>query len=234
MELNKNIWNSEDFIEFKNYLISLGNKDFLDFHKKLVPGESLIIGIKIPILREIAKKISKGNFISFLELKANFHEEKLVKIFVLSYIKDFDLLLNYLDGFVYEIDNWAVCDSITCLKLFKKNLDKGFKFIDNLLLEESEYVIRSGFVLLLSFYINDDYIDYILRKVVEVKFDAYYVKMVIAWLISVCFVKYPDKTILILDGRLDKFTHNKAISKICDSFRVDNRSKENIKKYRLK
>ena len=52
-----------------------------------------------------------------------------------------------------------------------------------------------------------------------------------AWLISICYIKYPDKTNKYLrNNNLDDFTYNKAISKICDSYRVDKKDKEILKK----
>ena len=43
----------------------------------------------------------------------------------------------------------------------------------------------------------------------------------VAWLLSVYYIKYPEKGFEFLkDNKLDDFTHNKTISKICDSFRI--------------
>ena len=68
----------------------------------------------------------------------------------------------------------------------------------------------------------------------EVKLDSYYVKMAMAWLLSITYINYKKETIEFLNtGLLDKFTHNKTISKICDSYRVSKKDKEEIKKLRM-
>ena len=91
--------------------------------------------------------------------------------------------------------------------------------------------IRFALVLLLDYYINDDYIDELYSIIDSIKSDDYYVEMANAWLISICFIKYPDKTIkYLLNNNLDKFTYNKSIDKICDSYRVDKTYKDELKK----
>jgi len=50
--------------------------------------------------------------------------------------------------------------------------------------------------------------------------------MAVAWLISICYIKYRNKTLeYIKKNMLDDFTHNKAISKIRDSYRVSSEDK---------
>lgn len=235
MELCRDYWDKEGFELFRNYLLSLRSEKLADFNSQLTPGEFKFIGLSIPKQDEIAKKIFKGDFKSFLEINPLYHEEKMIKGFVISQIKDFDLLVSYLKDFVFEIDNWAICDCVAqrC-KVFKKNLDRGIDFIYQCLNSDKEYIIRFGIVLVLSFYLDRKYIGEIVKNAVEVKFEAYYVKMAVAWLVATAFAKFPEEMMYCFDGRLDKFTHNKAISKICDSFRVSKDQKEEIKKLRIK
>jgi len=59
--------------------------------------------------------------------------------------------------------------------------------------------------------------------------------MAIAWLISICYIKYPNITIkYIKQNSLNKFTFNKTISKICDSYRVSCKEKQTLKNLKLK
>ena len=65
--------------------------------------------------------------------------------------------------------------------------------------------------------------------------DEYYIKMAIAWLLAECFVKYPDETFGYLkQSNLEKWTFNKALSKICDSYRVPSEAKQQVKLLRKK
>ena len=95
--------------------------------------------------------------------------------------------------------------------------------------------MRFGIVSLLEHFINDTYIDDVLQILSDIRHDGYYVKMAAAWALSVCYIKYPGKTsALVTENRLDDFTHNKMIQKICESFRVSREQKEELKKLKRK
>lgn len=228
-------WDKSSFSSLREYLFTISNKEYLSFNSSLTPGESKFIGVTIPKQKEIAKEIFKGNYISFLNIDALYHEEKMIKGFVISYIKDYDLFIKYMRPFLKEINNWAVCDCVMqSSKIFKKEQIRGWDFVLECLSSNQEYIIRVGIVLMLSYYINDNYIANVLKSTAEVKFEAYYVKMAVAWLFSVAFIKYSDLVIPYLGGRLDKFTNNKSISKIRDSYRVPKELKDYITKFRIK
>ena len=54
--------------------------------------------------------------------------------------------------------------------------------------------------------------------------------MAVAWALSVCYVKFPQKTMLLFkDNRLDDFTYNKALQKILESNRVSDSDKSIIR-----
>ena len=98
-----------------------------------------------------------------------------------------------------------------------------------------EYEIRFAVVCLLDFFIQEDFIDRILSFFSSIHHDGYYVKMAIAWAVSVCYVKFPEKTeSFLLQNTLDDFTHNKAIQKIRESFRVSKEKKEKLKQWKRK
>lgn len=234
MKLCKEKWNSNDYKIFLEFLYSLEDKKYKEFHSKLILDNKNIIGIKTPKLKEIAKDISKGNYLEFINLcQKKLYEEKMIYGLILGNIKtDFKELKTLLNDFIYNIDNWAVNDIVCAnLKVFKKEQGEGFKYIKKLLKNRNPFVIRFSLVLLLDFYINDNYIDEVLKISNNVKNNDYYVKMANAWLISICYIKYPDKTKkFLLDNNLDSWTQNKAISKINDSKRVTNKNKKEISK----
>lgn len=235
MELIRDNWNEESFIDFRNYLLCFRNEKSIEFNSQLTPGDFKFIGLNIPTQKEIAKTIYKGDYKTFLKINPVYHEEKMIKGLVISQIKDFDLMINYLNEFVYEIDSWSICDCVAqWCKGFKKNIDKGLQFVEKCLASNKEYVIRFGIVLVLSYYLERKFIGDVIKNAVEVKFEAYYVKMGVAWLVAMAFIKFPGEIITYFDGRLDKFTHNKAISKICDSFQVSDEQKKQVKLLRIK
>ena len=135
-------------------------------------------------------------------------------------------MFDLLDDFLKYIDNWATCD-IVCSNTKKlKKINNIQKYINS----NNPWIIRFGLVTLLNYFIEKDNLSYIFNICTKINIDHYYVKMAISWLLSCCYIKYPKETFFFLKKRkLDKFTHNKTISKICDSKKVDNDCKKNIK-----
>ena len=94
-------------------------------------------------------------------------------------------------------------------------------FIQSYLCSTQEYEIRFAVVCLLDFFINETYIEQVLDLLLQVHHEGYYVKMAVAWAISVCYVKFPKKQKVVFEENLlDDFTHNKSIQKIRESYRV--------------
>lgn len=239
MILNKKNWNENDYKKFINYLHNNSDQKYKEFHAKIVANEkSNILGIKTPQLKKIALEISKGNFQEFIKLNNHkYYEEIIIHGLIVSYLKDdFNKVINYFDQFLIYIDNWAICDVVCSnMKIFKKNQENGFTKINEYLNSQNNWYKRVGIVLLNAHYINDDYIDKILTICQKINSSDYYVLMANAWLISTCYIKYPLKTENLLKTKtLDKFTQNKAISKIRDSYRVNKINKDNLLKYKIK
>lgn len=234
--MNYNIkWNKNNYDEFIKYLYSLEDIKYKDFHSKLIKKDNLI-GIKTPILKDIAKKIYKsGNYKEFLNIvNHNLYEENMIHAFIIGFITDYDEMLYYLDKFIKYIDNWAICDLMCSnLKIISKNLDKSFKLIKKLIKTNSEFKIRVGLVLLLNYYINDNYIDEIFNITNNINNEEYYIKMAIAWLLSICYIKYPIKTIDYLkNNNLSNWVQNQTIQKIKESNRVTSKDKKIIENYK--
>lgn len=223
--------NENNYTEFINYLYKYQDLKYREFHKKIILDNNLI-GVRTPILKKIAKDISKGDYMSFI--KANnhkFYEEKILHGLLLGYIKeDFDTVLNLLNSFLPYVDNWAICDlTISNLKIFNKNKERGYIEIKKYLKNKNPFINRFGYVLLLTYYIEDKYMDDIFKLCIEYQ-DEYYVKMSLAWLISMCYIKYKNKTIKFLkENKLDKWTYNKSIQKIIESNRVNEDEKNKLR-----
>ena len=228
IELN-NTWDEVQYNKLINYLNNIVEEKYKDFNSKLVLTKYKMYGIKVPILRDIAKKISKTNIISFLDIvKSNSYEEVMIEGLVISCIKEVDLCVKYFNKFINKIDNWAICDTcISSMKIVNKNKELFLKQIKKYIESKNEYVVRVGVVLLLNYYIEDSYIDLVFDIIDSINREDYYINMAIAWLVSVCFVKYRNKTFKYLnDNKLNRFTYNKSIQKIIESYRVSLEDKE--------
>lgn len=214
----------DDYQKFIQYLFTLQDVEYKKFHKGLFKEDICCIGIRTPELKKMAKEIAKGDYQSFFRYNTHmYYEESVIHGLVLGYLKlDFNELLPFLSSFLPFNTNWAIND-ITCshLKIFKNNKSNGLDYIQHLLDSKNAWNIRFALVLLLNYYVDEIYMDFIFESCNLVQNTSYYVKMAKAWLLSVCFIKYKEETYIYLkNNQLDDWTYNKTISKICESYRV--------------
>lgn len=215
-----------------NNLIQLSDDKYKNFTSKLTNSNKIILGVNIPTLREISKKINLDEYLEHYQ--GIYFEETLIYGLSIEYLKNKEEIKKHLLLYSKEIDDWSLCDNPALnLKVIKTNNKYFLSTIETLLSSKEEFVVRFGIVLLFS-YINDEYIDYVLSKAININSDKYYINMAIAWILCECFIKYKEKTIKYIDNKyLNEFVLNKTISKINDSFRVSKEDKELIKKRRV-
>jgi len=214
-------------------LLSLKDEKYREFNSKLLPNIDNVLGVRVPDLRKLAKELAKGNWQNY---KDNlYYEEIMIQGLVIGYAKlEPEKRLELLREFVPKIDNWGTCD-IVCsnLKFIKQNKELVWEFIQPYLNSDKEFEIRFGVVILLNYFIEDKYIDRVLSILDKIKHDGYYAKMAIAWALSVCFVKYWDKTFeYFKTSNLEKWTYNKTIQKTCESYRITQDKKKLLRNER--
>ena len=214
------------------------DETYKQFHTSLVPGLTKMMGVRIPILRELAKKAAKEDYYGFIEdFQPEIYEEVMIRGMMIGYAKfSMEEQKRELKKFIPLINNWAVCDSCcTTYKFIKKNQEEWFSFLEPYLNSSQEYKIRFAVVCLLDFFVQEAFIDRILNCFSDIHHEGYYVKMAVAWAVSVCYVKFPEKTEeFLLKNTLDDFTHNKAIQKIRESYRISKEEKERLNQWKRK
>lgn len=219
-------------------ILELADKEYQQFHSKLLPGIDNIIGVRMPDLRELAKELAKEDWRGYLlTARDEYYEEIMLQGLVIGYAKgDIEEILHHVTAFVPKINNWAVCDCCSnSLKITQKQRERVWEFLQPYFHSPKEYELRFGIVMLLSFYITAEYIDRVLLLCDGAKHEGYYVKMAVAWAISICFIKFPEKTMIYLkENTLDDFTYHKALQKITESFRVDKEAKIIIRSMKRK
>lgn len=240
----------------REYLFVQQDLNYQKFHSKLIPtiDPQKIIGVRTPILRSLAKEIATANWREFLEDSWSFAyregdanvyaEEKTLHGFILGSVKNIALheLFHFVKYHVSALDSWATVDSFcSSLKIAKKSSDHAL-YVKNFIepyfylpdLEQNEFQVRFALVILLENFIDKENLDYIFEKIPKVIHTGYYVKMAKAWLLSMCFVKYPKETKkVLLDSTnplaLDNWTFKKTLQKIRESFRVSKEDKDFLK-----
>lgn len=205
--------------------------EYKQFHTRLVPNinPNRIIGVRIPVLRKIARKITDNSF------DWEYYEECMLHGLYIGYSRlSYDEKLNLLDEFVPKIDNWAVCDSVcSTLKFIDKNKSSFLEYLKKYMFSEKEYEKRFAIVVLMDYYITDEYADFVTDYLKNIKSDFYYVNMAAAWALSFVFIKYPNKVMPLLENSvLSDEINNMTVSKIRDSLRVDKATKEYIKQFK--
>ena len=221
-------------MNIRKQLQELSEKDYQKFSASLIPNIDNVLGVRTPILRKLSKEILKDtNHEKFLKTnQLKYMEEYMLKGMVIGLLKKpIEEVLFYVKDFVPTIDNWAVCDCFCCsLKITKDNLKPMWDFITPYFKSNNEFEIRFAYVMLLNYYLQDEYIDKVLKLVDNFKDDRYYSKMAVAWLVSIAYIKYPQKTEKYLKkSKLDTWTYNKSIQKICESLKIDKETKEKLK-----
>ena len=219
--------------EIREKLLELQDKKYQKFHSKLCPNVEDIIGVRVPELRKIAKQIAKENPQEYLEkAPKEYYEERMLQGFVIGYMKaSLGERLTYLDEFVPIIDNWAVCDCCTSTyKFTKKYLKEMWSYIQKYLSSNREFELRFGIIMLMDYYLTEEYIDQVLEIYDNIHNEGYYVKMGVAWAISMAYMKFPEKTMELLNNNhLDDFTYNKALQKMIESYQIDKETKQKLK-----
>lgn len=221
-------WNETTYQDYIQYLKNLSDAKYKEFHSKLTNTKYEILGIQVPKQRKIAMEISKGDVESFLkQTSSSYYEDIMIRGFVIARIKNKETLPLYLDDYISFIDNWAICDSFcNSLKFIEKDKDFWFSYFTKFQNSHQEFEVRVFLIILLNFYVTEEYIDAILEIVDAISSEQYYVEMAQAWLLCECFIKFREKTLrYFTKNSLNAFTFNKTISKIRESYRVSEEDK---------
>ena len=221
-------------------LFELQDLKYRDFHAKLVPGMNVndIIGVRTPELRKLAKQLAKeervGDFLAVLPHR--YLDEMNLHGFIISELKDYNECLEVIERFLPYVNNWATCDLLSP-KAFKqkKNRVRLIEDIKRWMASDEPFIIRFGIEMLMSFYLDEDFKPEYLKWVSDIRHEHYYVKMMVAWYFATTLAKQWESTLpYIVESTLEKWTHNKAIQKAVDSYRITPEQKELLKSYRVK
>ena len=234
--MENKVWNTKTYTEFVEYLKSKQDIKYKEFHSSLVLNSQYeMIGIRVPVMREIAKEVVHTNIEEFLKVAQNkYYEEVMIQGLVISHIKDEEIFNKYFVEYIKKIDNWAICDSFcNSIKIVRKYEDKYFKEAVQLALNKEEFISRVGLVIIMSHFVNEKNLQTIFETLNNIKSDKFYINMAEAWLVCELYIKFPKETFeFITNNKLNKFTQNKAISKIHDSYRVSKEDKKTLNQFR--
>lgn len=224
--------------EITTKLFSLQDTAYRDFQVKLIPGMDAQkeIGVRTPELRKLSKELAKREDIrEFLnDLPHQYFDENQLHAFILSGEKDFEKCMEDLERFLPYVDNWATCDQMSP-KVFRKNRKKLLESINRWIGSEHTYTVRFAIKMLMEHFLDEDFDPIYPEMVATVRSEEYYIRMMIAWYFATALAKRYDAVLPYLkQEKLDVWTHNKAIQKAVESYRITEEQKIYLKSLKRK
>lgn len=224
--------------KIRKELLEMQDLPYRDFHVKLMPtvDKETVIGIRVPVLRKYARTLAKEEDISsfFNDLPHKYFEENNVHAFLIQQIKDFEGCVEEVEKFLPYINNWATCDMMSP-KIFKKHKEQLLVSVRRWISSDETYTVRYGIGMLMQHFLDEDFREEYLALAAGIRSQEYYVNMMIAWYFATALAKQYEKALpYIEEKRLDDWTHNKAIQKSCESYRITPEQKAYLRTLKVK
>lgn len=189
-------------------------------------------GTSVPAIRKLAKTIARDDYRSFILQNQNqTFELRMLHAFVIGYAKDdIEVLLNHFKNFIPYVNDWAINDSLCQnFTIARQYQARVWSFVMNYANSQKEFESRIVSVILLSHYLNDEYIDRVISTLNKLYTKEYYASMSVAWALATVMARYPQKCLDYLQSpacALDPITYKRTLQKIRESFRVSADIKE--------
>ena len=229
---------TRDNSDLINQLLEFKDLEYKKFHSKLMPTveKDKIIGIRVPILRKFANEFNKNEYAqTFLNtLPHQYYEENNLHAFLIEKAKDFDTAIALTDLFLPFVDNWATCDMLRP-NVFAQNKEKLLTYIKKWIKDKHPYTVRYGIEMLMVHFLGENFSPDFPIEISKIKSTEYYVNMMIAWYFATALSKQYDAILPYFKTPIfDKWTHNKAIQKAIESYRITPEQKAELKQLKIK
>ncbi len=220
------------YLDFLKKITPFAEEEFSRFQKRLIFTKREILGIRTPKLREIAKSL-KGKMEEILSFPDIYYETVFIQLTLISMLP-YEEFLSYLPRAVALIDNWALCDCFKA-KCIQKRRREFLPHLEELFQTGQTYFVRYVLVTLLGEYVDDKFLPVVLAYIRRTTTEEYYIHTAVAWLVAEILIKaYENGVALLKEGVLDRKTHNKAIQKAIESYRITNERKEFLRSLKMK
>ncbi len=223
--------------EIRRELFRLRDESYRAFQAKLIPttDPDTIIGVRTPALRKYAKELAqREDAADFLrDLPHRYFDENQLHAFLLSEMKDFSRCIEEVNRFLPYIDNWATCDQLSP-RVFRKHRTELLGHIRVWLSKEETYTIRFAIGMLMQHYLDEDFDPVYPEMVAGIRSEEYYVNMMVAWYFATALAKQYDCAVPYIENRrLAPWTHQKAIQKAVESYRITPERKAYLRSLRI-
>lgn len=223
--------------EIRERLFQLQDEKYRDFQSKLIPNleASVMIGVRTPELRKLSREmVRRENIGEFLDaLPHRYFDENQLHAFILSEIRDYDRCVEAVCRFLPYVDNWATCDQMSP-KVFRRKRQALLPHIREWIDSGKTYTVRFGIGMLMSHFLDEGFDQTYAETVASIRSEEYYVNMMIAWYFATALVGHYEEILPFLEEkRLDPWTHNKAIQKAIESYRITEEQKAYLRTLRI-
>ena len=163
-------------------------QDYAVFAAKLIPGETRLLGVRLPILRQLARRCAAEDWRGLLNEQppqtASF-EELLLRAMLPAYASDASLgeRLRYLAQEQPRLRNWSLCDScVATCHFVRQHKAEVSLWLEGFLNSADEFTARFGVVMLNHYYAADEsWVTWVIEKLAQVQASGYYADMAVAW-----------------------------------------------------
>ena len=224
--------------EIQKELFRLQDVQYRDFQAKLIPNipPEAMIGVRTPALRSLAKQLARQEetreFLCLLPHR--YFDENQLHAFILSGMKDYDRCIAGVNAFLPYVDNWATCDQMSP-KVFKKHKTELLSEIEKWLRSDKTYTVRFAIGMLMEHFLGEDFDISYPETVAAIRSEEYYVRMMAAWYFATALAKRYDEVLPFIERKkLDPWTHNKAIGKSIESYRITDEQKNYLRSLKIK
>ncbi len=224
--------------------------EYREFNRRIVATNYEVLGVRMPALRALAKRIASGPEVSnfFTQVSKNltlsaqaeilYEEVMLAGLVLAARARKMPLeeVLGHLDRLIPMFDSWAHVDVIVSgFKIFRRHQSEVLSHFLPLKNHPDEMSKRTFVILLMDYFLDDEHIESTLKHLTEVPQGQYYVDMALAWALAEALVKHWDTALPLLQTPVfSRFVHNKAIQKARESYRISPERKEHLNSLKLK
>lgn len=218
-------------MDIREELFKLEGLKYKEFNSKLTKTSYPIIGIRVPVLRNFAKREIRD--INYVSSDNPYFEEVMLEGMNIGFCKNIDMFIERVDNFVSKIDDWSICD-VFCAgvkNIVYKNKDRVWGYIIKYASSNEEFETRFMIIMMMDYFLEEKYLHDVFNIIDNVRCDKYYCEMAIAWLVATSLAKFEKETLEYLrNSHISKFAYNKAISKACESYRISDELKIKLRK----
>ena len=145
----------------RKFLIDNSQEEYRKFSLSLLPPDTRILGVRLPLIKKYSKEICRGDWRKYLKYAQSYwYEEIMLQGFVIGSAKcEINERVDLIKGFLPKIKNWGICDSFSMgIKILEAQRPIYFKFLESCQKSGEPFIRRYATVSMLSKYVDDEYI----------------------------------------------------------------------------